>query len=145
MRHLSWIKMKAQVYRKLAKRRKRETQGIWDHFPEFEDHSPELIENKEARMRGRAAMKRWNGRRSMFLGNYKNRRDAAFSRQENTGYRIEDIKHPVLDRLFGAKRDTVSVFPCVKRSEHTRRRFGIGEKFGLDFDLSGVCPVYGFD
>ena len=137
-RNLSWAKEKALVYRKLARRRKYVTKGIWDHFPRFEDTSPTVVQEKEIYMRARAAMKRWDGRRSMFLGNYKHRRDAAIAHQDNRGIPIENVKYPVIDGLFGERVDRAIDFPCVKTAEYTRRQFGIGEKFGMDFDLSGV-------
>jgi len=85
----------------------------------------------------RAELLRWNGRRFMFLGNYKKRRDAAFAKDENRGMFIGKLTFDPIDNLFG-KEKGVCENPCAYPSEHTRRHFGVGINFGMDADIQDV-------
>ena len=85
--------------------------------------------------------KRWNGRRGLFLGNYKKRRDGAFASQDYTEIKIDKLRDPVLDRVFERKIERRRGWGCVSR-RGSMREFGKGDKFGIDFDLSGVCPLW---
>ena len=61
-----------------------------------------------------AASKRWNGRRSLYLGSWKNRRDAAFVKNESRGIPFERTGHPVIDGVLGRETRQVDSYPCVK-------------------------------
>lgn len=116
--------------------------GLWKLTP-FEQLPLEKIAQTSEIRNKLAIAKRWTGRRGLFLGNYKNRRDGAFASQENPGVDLENLHDPIIDRIFNP---TVSLggqgtsvgWPCVREARHTRRDFGVGQKFGMDFDLSGV-------
>lgn len=87
-----------------------------------------------------AIAKRWNGRRGLFLGNHKKRRDGAFARQEVTELKIEAVRDPILDRVFERKVEKRSAWKCVC-TRGSVREFGRGHKYAIDFDLSGVCHL----
>ena len=115
--------------------------GLWK-FTLFEEKPLSKIAKKGDKRDHLAVAKRWNGRRSLFLGNYKNRRDGAFVSQENTGFDVENLRDPIVDRIFQSKPaegvGKVARWPCIREVRYTRREFGVGEKFTIDFDLSGV-------
>ena len=130
-----------QAYDKLKALRRRKRNPSFRHeFPEVE-RSSAGTRRARAIIQRHAMMNRWNGRRTMFLSNYKFRRDAAFSGQENAGIPVASIKHPIIDGLFRTKTSGMSLSRCVRESRYTQRRFGVGKKFGMDFDLSGVSSL----
>jgi hypothetical protein len=95
------------------------------------------LEQENKRIQIRAEMKRWSGRRELFLGNYKKRRDAAFATQDNRGIPVEELRNDIIDGLFAPRRKRAA-FLCAQRLEYTRRQFGVGPKFAIDFDWSAV-------
>jgi hypothetical protein len=118
--------------------------GFWKYTP-FQELPIDKIEQKAEKNEKLAVAKRWTGRRPIFLGNYKNRRDGAFASQEHTAVEIEKLSDLVLDRIFQSpisQQGKTAQWPCTRDVEHTRREFGVGEKFGIDFDLSGVGVLY---
>jgi len=60
-----------------------------------------------------AAAKRWNGRRSLYLGSWKDRRDGAFLKYESRGVPFEKTRHPVIDGVLGRETRDVDSYPCV--------------------------------
>lgn len=115
------------------------SKGLWDDEPVSERGTQDQAEAAR-RNQTRGAMKRWSGRRLLFLGNHKNRRDAAFAIQEETGVPFEKLRNPLIDELLGPKENGFVSFPCVPESDYTRRQFSVGPKFGMDYDLSAVGP-----
>jgi hypothetical protein len=124
-----------------TKRRKHRNQqvehsfsGIWDGYPKFEEPQ-HLIEQNAEKARNLSQLKRWNGRRSMFLGDQKDRRDGAFARQ---GLDKPSMYQRSLYDLFNTKKEKKYLqYPCVQKLEYTRRQFKVTE-IGIDVDLSNV-------
>jgi len=119
--------------------------GLWKVTP-FEQLPHDKIALKTEINNRLAIAKRWTGRRGLFLGNYKNRRDGAFASQDNTGIDLQNLTDPIIDRIFSStitwwgQGKSSDGWPCIREARHTRREFGVGQKFGMDFDLSGVSP-----
>jgi hypothetical protein len=111
---------------------------IFPYEPPFQRTTEPGHNTRERRDRRSAELARWNGRRSLFLGTKKNRRDAAFAQQDHNTVNAEDLRNSIIDGLFKRELEGFVKYPCVQKSEYTRRQFGIGEKFGIDHDLSGV-------
>ena len=114
--------------------------GLWKYTP-FEERPLAKIRLKAEIQQNLAVAKRWNGRRGLFLGNYKKRRDGAFARQDYTEIKIDKLRDPVLDRVFERKIERRRAWGIVSR-RGSMREFGKGVKFGIDFDLSGVCYLF---
>jgi len=108
----------------------------WTHAAPFEITSLPDGVKLQRRTRRKAEFLRWDGRRSLYLGNYKHRRDAGFAKGEQPNSALERMHHPIIDRIFSEQ--PCLDYPCAQKSDYTRREFGVGEKFGMDFDLSGV-------
>lgn len=108
---------------------------MWNDVNPFEQNSALDSVRRQQKARRKAHLLRWNGGRSMFLGSYRHRRDAAFIRGDSRA--VDRLRHPAIDRLFS--KQGVLNYPCAKGAECTRRQFDVGGKFGLDLDLSGVC------
>jgi hypothetical protein len=86
----------------------------------------------------KASLKRWNGRRSMFLGNWEKRRDGAFSRTEERGIPFERTKHPVIDGVFEKVKRDVDRYACVKFGRVLKEGQGVESIFRVANDLRAV-------
>ena len=139
-RTLVWWKKKLQTIRKIRAGRRRLTDQFWKNIPPFlvktQQHTTEL--NEVQRPMLKAELQRWNGRRYLFLGNHKQRRDAAYAKDENRGVFMKSITLSPIDELFEKSTRKLEGYPCAYPSQHTRRRFGIGPKFGMDADFKDV-------
>lgn len=135
-RTLVWWKLKLRTIRKIRASKKRLSDGYWKNVPPFLHKTQHALNDVERGML-KAELLRWNGRRFMFLGNYKNRRDAAFAKDENRGIFIGKLSFEPIDKLFQKDR-MVWGNPCAYPSEHTRRQFGVGVNFGMDADVQDV-------
>jgi hypothetical protein len=106
---------------------------------------PPLAENQfdlkdDPTGRAEAALKRWNGRRSMYLGNHRNRRDAAFTYDRPFG--VVEYFDPLIDPLFKKEKNSRDNYPCVRRVEAIRRKNDNVEEFRMDVDLHTVRYHY---
>jgi hypothetical protein len=107
---------------------------IWDGYPKFEEPQHVIDQNAE-KARNLSQLKRWNGRRSMSLGDQKDRRDGAFARQ---GLDKASMYQRSLYDLFNKQTEKKYVqYPCAAKLEYTRRQFKPTEN-GIDVDLSNV-------
>jgi hypothetical protein len=137
----TWVTKKRNHLAFIEKERWEISKGLWDDEP-LTEREPQGHAEAARRNQTRGAMKRWSGRRLLFLGNHKNRRDAAFAIQEETGVPFEKLRNHLIDGLLGPKENQVVSFPCVPESDYTRRQFDVGPKFGIDYDLSAVGPFF---
>lgn len=139
-RTLVWWKKKLQTIREIRAGRRRLTDQFWKNIPPFlvntQQHKTELNEVRRPMLK--AELQRWNGRRYLFLGNYKQRRDAAYAKDENRGVFMKSITLSPIDELFDKTTRKLEGYPCASASQHTRRRFGIGPTFGMDADYKDV-------
>ena len=85
-----------------------------------------------------AASKRWNGRRSLYLGSWKNRRDAAFIKGESRGIPFERTGHPVIDGVLGRETRQIDSYPCVKLEKPPRKDVEKVPGFRIAADSRGV-------
>lgn len=85
-----------------------------------------------------AAAKRWNGRRSLYLGSWKDRRDGAFLKHERRGIPFEKTRHPVIDGVLGREARQVDSYPCVNLEKPQIRHLETLPVFQVAKDLSAV-------
>jgi hypothetical protein len=119
-------------------RRKQETffLNFWGRQTKFEEPR-HLMEEHAKRTVEIAEIKRWTGRRSMFLGDYRGRRDAAFSRQDDRGVDATTLYQPSIYRLFRYEnKKSYFLHPCAEDLEYTRRRFP--SEHPIDLDVPNV-------
>lgn len=135
-RTLVWWKLKLETLRKMRAQKHRLSDQFWKAIPPFIDKKePRINLNKREALE--AELKRWNGRRSLFLSNYKERRDAAYAKGENRGLFTQSISLPFLDDLF-TENKKLSRYACAPNSIHNQRRFGKGVQFTMDTDFNNV-------
>lgn len=140
-RYVGWWRRNLTTYRKIRSRKQKFHHDLWKDVPGFQPTAPRDLVKEDSRKRMKAQLLRWSGRRSLYLGNYKQRRDAGFSRADVENL-LDDLPfHPVTEKLFENQEAKGLDYPCVPTSRHTRRQFGVGEKFGMDFDSNEVLFV----
>src|SRR5579871_1275161 len=105
--------------RQVQKLKKTQQESLWNNVAPFEQNSAPDSVRRQQKARRKAHLLRWNGGRSMFLGNYRHRRDAAFIKGDSRA--ADRLRHPAIDRLFSKQR--ILNYPCAKRAECTRRQF----------------------
>ena len=114
---------------------------LWKNAEEINPPDKKLhlkIEDMDAPMI-EAASKRWNGRRSLYLGNWKERRDGAFAKYENRGVPFGKTKHPVIDGVFGRETREVDLYPCVQLENSQTREIDKESNDQIAADLNAVC------
>jgi hypothetical protein len=114
--------------------------GLWKNVKEIKA-APKLlvlrVEDMDKPMAD-AASKRWNGRRSLYLGSWKNRRDAAFIKNETRGIPFERTGHPVIDGVLGRETRQVDSYPCIKLEKPPTKDVEKVPGFRIAADSRGV-------
>jgi len=135
----------------LRSRRAKQAQldeGYWHTAPPFlTKHKAKLTNYQLDQLR--AELKRWNGRRSFFLGGYTTtRRDAAFVAHETERPLLAAEKKNPLLWLFRSREKVqkykLSGVPgCAPMLGHGHERIARGATVGMDADFNQVClPVF---
>jgi hypothetical protein len=137
-RYLVWWKRNLNTYHKNRSRRQNPPNDLWKDVPSFQPTETRNLVKEDSKKRMKAHLLRWSGQRSLYLGNYKQRRDAGFSRADVENL-LDDLPiHPVTEKLFENREAKGLDYPCAPMSRHARRQFGVGEKFGMDSDSNEV-------
>jgi len=119
-------------------------EGYWSAAPSFlTKQKAKLTDYQLGQLR--AELKRWNGRRSLFLGGYTTtRRDAGFLAHETDRPLLAAEKRNPLLGLFRSRekvhKSGLSDVPgCAPVLGHGHQRFGRGVTAGMDADFHQVC------
>jgi hypothetical protein len=118
------------------RRRQNSSFDFWGHQPKFEEPQ-HLTEKHFEKTTELAQIKRWTGRRSMFLGDLRDRRDAAFSRQDDRGTDVTTLyQHSIYNLFRYQKTKNYRLYPCAEDLEYTRRHFP--SEHPINFDHGNV-------
>jgi len=127
-------------------RRIKERKGLWRAVKDIEALPRKVKRGEKLKLRVedmdtpmvKAAWKRWNGRRSLYLGNWKNRRDAAFMKHEDRGVPFERTGHPVIDGVLGREKREVDSYPCVKLEKRRKKKVKKVPTYRVASDFAAV-------
>jgi hypothetical protein len=136
----SW-RRKLETLRAVRAKQAQLGEAYWRAAPSFlSKQRPKFTQYQLEQLR--AELRRWNGRRSMFLGGYRTtRRDAAFVAHEaERPLFAEEKKNPLL-QLFRerARAKTDDIPGCAPVQAYGHRRLGVGKTFEMDADFHQVC------
>jgi len=139
----SWYRKLSTLRSKRAKLAQLD-EGYWSAAPSFlTKQKPKLTDYQLDQLR--AELKRWNGRRSLFLGGYTTRRrDAGFLAHETDRPLLPAEKKNPLLGLFRSRekmqKSGLSDVPgCAPVLGHGHQRIGRGDTAGMDADFNQVC------
>jgi hypothetical protein len=142
-RTLSSWRRRLETLRTNRAQETQQSEPNWRNTPAFlRNEKPPLTDYQVNQLKGE--LKRWEGRRSIYLGGYsKVRRDAGYVAHETERpLSPEEKKNPLLALFQGRERDLSLVNGCAPVQTHAQRQMGVGIKFGMDADYDKVCVLF---